>query len=209
MDYEPRSGSGLNLSIIEEFKQNNSQNSKSNELTLSPLIKQAQAFALYLNPPKLPKPKKNPTHKPEQEPPIATVKLPKIEPKFNLLSTSCYRSNPRKSLALVSEPGKGRHWVKAGENLGHFKVEEIRKGMIIFSQGDCLQQMAINTSAPVINIAEPPETVLALNKNKDNKKTQERTSPHKPSTKTPRPFYKLGPRRSKTVAFEHEKIGNS
>jgi hypothetical protein len=208
MDYEPWSESGPNLSIIEKLKQNDNHN-KNNEPTLSPLIKQAQAFALYLNPPEPPKPKKASVSKSETVPVAKTVTLPKIEPKFTLLSTSCYRSNPRKSLALVSEPGKGRHWVKAGENIGHFKVEEVTKGMIIFRQDDHLHQMAINANTPVIDTAESSETALALNKDKDDKKTQQRTSPHKPSTKTPKPFYKLGPRRSKTVAFEHDKIGSS
>jgi hypothetical protein len=47
------------LPILERFKQasNNSENTVKEELP--PLIRQAQAFALYLNPPEPPKPNRN------------------------------------------------------------------------------------------------------------------------------------------------------
>ncbi len=208
LDYEPQFEIRSGLSIIEKFEQDSNHSQKSNEPTLSPLIKQAQTFALYLNPPKPPKPKEAPAPKPESEPIVTAVKLPKIEPKFSLLSTSYYRSSPEKSLALVSEPGKGTHWVRAGENLGHFIVEEVRKGVILYRQGDQLHQMAINTKTSIIQTTDTSKTELASNKN--DKTTPMRTTPHKPSTKTPKPLYKLGPRRSevKTVALDHEKIGS-
>jgi hypothetical protein len=205
--YEPQSRVDSEISIEEKFRQSSSHGKKSNEPALSPLVRQAQAFALYLNPPKPPKPKVETARK--SEPKKVAVKLPKIEPKFRLLSTSYYRSNPEKSLALVSEPGKGTHWVGAGEDLGHFRIEEIRKGMILFRQDDRILQMAIDTKVPVIRPTEASETALASNK-KEDKTEQVRTRPRQQKSKTPKPFFKLGPRRSqtRTVVLDHEKIGS-
>jgi hypothetical protein len=47
------------LPILERFKQADTNNKNTVKEELSPLIRQAQAFALYLNPPELPKPNRN------------------------------------------------------------------------------------------------------------------------------------------------------
>jgi hypothetical protein len=47
------------LPILERFKQADTNNKNTNKNELPPLARQAQAFALYLNPPEPPKPKIN------------------------------------------------------------------------------------------------------------------------------------------------------
>jgi hypothetical protein len=47
------------LPILERFKQAGINNKNTNKNELSPLVRQAQAFALYLNPPEPPKPNRN------------------------------------------------------------------------------------------------------------------------------------------------------
>jgi hypothetical protein len=108
----------------------------------SPLLRQAEALALYLNPPKPPappaaaRPRVNPPPAPR---PAATT------PKFRLLSTSCHHSRPEQSLALVSEPGKGEHWVRKGDSLGHLVVEGIKDGTLIYRDGGQLQEVTVTT----------------------------------------------------------------
>ena len=57
-------------------------------------------------------------------------------------------------MALVSEPGSGTRWVKQGERLGHFVLEKVERGTIVYRQGDRLREMAVDTKIPV-------DTVLA------------------------------------------------
>jgi hypothetical protein len=58
------------------------------------------------------------------------------KPKFTLVATSYYRSRPEQSMALVSEPGSGSRWVKQGTHLGHFVVEKVERGMVVYRDGD-------------------------------------------------------------------------
>ncbi len=105
-----------------------------------PLIKQATAFALYLRPPAPPASKELPRAKPGGQP---VPRPPTATPKFVLLSTSCYRFCPEKSLALVAEPGKGGYWVRKGERVGHMVVEDIKDGAILYRDGSQLRELAV------------------------------------------------------------------
>lgn len=106
-----------------------------------PLVAQARAFALYLDPPKPSAPK---PVAPSPQPVAAPIPSPvRTAPNFRLLSISYYRSQPEKSLALVSEPGKGGHWVKKGDRLGHLVIEEIKPEAIVYREGSQSHEMAI------------------------------------------------------------------
>lgn len=125
------------ISIADKFRKIKSPDNKGNRVDTTPLVKQATTYALYLNPPKPPAPKQVP--RPQQ-----TVQKPVvITPKFRLLSTSYYRSNPDKSLALVSEPGKGDHWIQKDERLGHFIVESVKDGAIVYRDGNQSHEMKV------------------------------------------------------------------
>jgi len=106
---------------IEQFKEAKGGKSENRGRETSPLVKQAEAFALYLNPPP----------KPQTEPSASRGELrPKtVTPKFKLVGTSRHELQPDLSLALIDEPGKGLHWVRPSSKVGHLIIEQIRTGL--------------------------------------------------------------------------------
>jgi len=179
---------------------------KSGHETHSALVRQAETFALYLNPPPPPKDEEAPAPKRISKQTIPAAIEAKVTPKFRLVGTSYYRSRPEESMALVSEPGSGTHWVKQGARLGHFVLEKVERGTIVYRQGDRLREMAVDTKVPV-QTGQARQTALASG--------QKSTSPPKPSslpkpsTKPRKPMYRLGPARPeiRTIAFHHERRG--
>ena len=109
----------LGPSVLERFRRAGG-GEKSGQETHSALVRQAEAFALYLNPPPPPKTNEAPAPKRISKQTIPAAIAAKVTPKFRLVGTSYYRSRPEESMALVSEPGSGTHWVKQGARLGHF-----------------------------------------------------------------------------------------
>ncbi len=194
------------LSIIEEFNRASRPSGKNDHETLSPLVEQAKAFALYLNPPQPPKPREAPAPKPSLKQTVSAVTPAKLKPKFRLIGTIHYRSSPEKSMALVSEPGSGVRWVKQGANLGHFIVEKVERGTLVYRDGDRLREMAVDTKVPV-HTTQARQTALAS----DQKSTSrpKHSSPNKPSTKPRKPLHRLGPARPeiRPVAYYHERRG--
>ncbi|MHC5082695.1 MAG: hypothetical protein ACYTET_01975 [Planctomycetota bacterium] len=110
----------------------------------SPLVTQAKAFALRIDPPPPPKPvtpvKTEPVKKPEivrNPPPIKpTPPGPKgpVNAKFTLLATVQCESNPEKSLALLQTSPTKQEWFWQGQQVGHLDIQEVRNGSVIFSQ---------------------------------------------------------------------------
>jgi hypothetical protein len=164
----------LDLNIIEKFNKAEGSSENKSQKTLNPLVEQAKAYALYLNPPE-PKPKpqrtrvasvrqqrniKNRKTTSTNSRKIAAAKSTKLQPKFTLVGTSYYRSAPEKSMALVSEPGKGVHWVKKGSHLGHFIVEKVERETIVYRDGNVLRQMTVDTKDPARN-KQDEQTKLA------------------------------------------------
>jgi hypothetical protein len=108
------------------------------------IVKQAEAFALYLNPPE-PQKKRLAVLRNSSKQTISAVKPVRLTAKFRLVATSYYRFKPDESMALVSEPGTGYRWIKQGARLGHFVVEKIERGRIIYQNGDWRGEMAVDT----------------------------------------------------------------
>jgi len=50
------------------------------------------------------------------------------------------------SLALIDEPGKGRHWVKPSSKVGHLYIEQIKDGLVVVSGGKESFEVAIEES---------------------------------------------------------------
>lgn len=112
--------------------------------TTSLLVSQAEAFAAHLNPSVKPQAAPSPTpvvdSTPQPPAPAATATL-------RLHATSCYPDQPDKSMALVSGVGvepPGQRWVKEGSQFASFQIHEIRRGEIVYRQGDELHQVAID-----------------------------------------------------------------
>ncbi len=112
----------------------------------SPLIAQAEAFALLLNPPKSPEkpPAVSLAVSPKSALPLIRPGAPSVG--FKLRATSCYPNQPAKSMALISEVGSAEgseRWVKEGSQWGHFVIEEIRRGSITYRDGDQVREMTV------------------------------------------------------------------
>jgi len=127
----------------------NRAGSRGNGMAVTPLVAQATAFALYLNPPKPPAPAQAP---PRVSPPQPAPKPVVVAPKFRLLSTSCHALHPEKSLALISEPGRGDRWIRKGDHLGHLVVESIRDGTLVYREGGQLHEVTVATK-PMVELA--------------------------------------------------------
>ena len=105
----------------------------------SPLIVQAEAFALLLNPPKGPE-------KPAAAALTVSPKpaLPPVRPlapavNFKLRGTTFYPHQPERSMALIAEAGAAEgseRWVREGTQVGHFVVVNIRGGSITYRDGE-------------------------------------------------------------------------
>lgn len=117
---------------VEKFNKAKGNKARISKGQTSPLVKQARAFALYLNPPKLKKPSA-----PRFE--AAADRTPRpmgpVSPKFKLMGTSYYPLRPEMSLALIDEPGKGFRWVRQSSKVGHLIFEQIKDGLIVIRDG--------------------------------------------------------------------------
>jgi hypothetical protein len=117
----------LNSPDVREKFENDAKNRvKTEGDRVSPLVKQAEAYALYLNPPKEKLPKSTFLNGKNTRPRMTTA-----TPKFTVLATSFCEFNPEISLALIDEPGKGRHWVRQSEKVGYLIIEQVKDGLII------------------------------------------------------------------------------
>jgi len=154
--------------IVEKFQKVVNGREDNNQQAVSPLVQQAQNFAAYLNPPltsEPPKPSRSvrttsPRAGSEQKKSLI-VNLPNITPKFRLLATCYNHSRPEESVALVSEPGRDPHWVEKGELLGHFVVESVEQGMIVYRLGDKLNEMKVETKES-IQIAQVQQSIQEI-----------------------------------------------
>jgi hypothetical protein len=118
--------------VVEIFKKLATKTNESSD-QISPLVKQARAFARIINPPAPPKPKptksvpkKTAKSKPARPKPKVTVSA-----KFKLLATCRYETDPAKSMALLDMPAKGPKWFRQGEEVNHLIIEQITDGGII------------------------------------------------------------------------------
>jgi len=118
--------------VIEKFSKAKGKESTKGESQISPLVKQAEAFALYLNPPK---PKKAPPAHRTDRPSIIPRPPAPVSPKFKLIGTSHYASHPELSLALIDEVGKGLRWVRQSSKLGHLIIEQVKDGLVVVRDG--------------------------------------------------------------------------
>ena len=62
--------------------------------------------------------------------------VPSGTPKFRVFATSYFEANPEMSLALIDEPGKGKHWVRQSSIVGHFSIEQVKNGLVVVKSGE-------------------------------------------------------------------------
>ncbi len=111
--------------VIERFNKTVGNKAKTGQNEISPLVQQAGAFALYLDPPE-PKTPKTATGGT-----TGITRGPAVTPKFKVIGTSYYKGRPELSIALIDEPGKGLHWVRQSSKVGHLLIEQVKDGLIV------------------------------------------------------------------------------
>jgi hypothetical protein len=123
-------------SVVDKFRESQGDKTQDRQDAISPLVKEAEAFALFLNPP-APAPTA-PTPKPT---------IPRIPPrpgsqvstsaKFDLLGTSYSAASQSECFAYIKmQDGRTYRWVRTGDVIGHMQVKEIRKDSIVCSDGN-------------------------------------------------------------------------
>ena len=156
----PEIEQNASLSIAERFGQAGSYSEKSSHKALSPHVKQAEAFALYLNPPQPPNREQAPVIEGALTQARPAARAVESEPEFRLFGTSYHRSKPEESMARVSEPGGRPRWVKQGAVLGRLVVMKVLRGKIAYKDDDRTGEMVVDKKAPVPT-AIAPRTTLA------------------------------------------------
>jgi hypothetical protein len=108
----------------------------------SPLLKQAQAFALRINPPKPVEAEQTPVE----------VRKAVEAPKFRLLGTSYLAQEPNRSMALIDEPGKGIHWVSPSDKIDYLTVTRVEDGKVAYTDGKKDMEMLAEKPAEIPGI---------------------------------------------------------
>jgi len=143
--------------VVEKYKQANGNKQNGSDSQTSPLVKQAEAFALYLNP------ILEPTRAaPIRQQQIIPPKPPKAYAKFSLVGTAIHATRPEESLAFIKEPGKVLFWVRPGSKVGHVTVEQIGEGLIVCrdEQGNS-EQILAQSRQPELSLLEGPSSASA------------------------------------------------
>ena len=146
-------------SAVEWFKESDGQGRNLAGGGTAPLIVQAEALAAYLNPPQGPHRPLAPVVTSDAAPPAPAIRPAAPSVKFRLHGTSYYPNQPGRSMALIGEVGAAEgseRWVREGTQLGHFVIHEIRRGAIVYRDGENLREMAVERSA------SPPSLVRDL-----------------------------------------------
>ena len=137
----------------------------------SPLFKQAQAFALRINPPK-----------PVERAMPVEIRKAVEAPKFRLMGTSYLPRDPNKSMALIDEPGKGLHWVSASEKIDYLTVLKIEDGKITYTDGKKTLEMIAEKppETPGIIVLSGPDMEPASETPSEEQAVSEQTEPAVP-----------------------------
>lgn len=133
---------------------------------VSPLVTQAKAFALRLNPPPpevpdLPAGPSGPaTSKPTGIPkPQKTISR---RAKFNVVATCYYPEAKEKSLALIDLPGEGHKWVKQGQEVEHIIIAEIFDGGLKYESGEITEELTVPPKRGSTLLTNPAGGIGAL-----------------------------------------------
>ncbi len=143
--------------VVEKFRQVMGAKASAGKGEIPPLVKQAEAFGLYLNPPPPPKPKKRP--KPQQtqgQPTITRSPTGPVSAKFKLIGTCYYPLHPELSLVLIDEPGKDLRWVRQSGRVGHLIVEQVKDGLVVIRDGERTFEQPVIERPPKTNLLKGP-----------------------------------------------------
>ncbi len=172
---------------------------------ISPLVAQAQIYAKLLNPPARPKPQTtNKLVLAESMTRTATAPIlprvqatpQKVSPSFKVHATSVFAKHPERSMALISEPGKGMFWIRPGHMLGYLKVTEICKDAVVYEFKDTVGQVAWEPSS--IPVSQRPRSDASSRMAMDLPKSSPGPSPLPPVSASPLPSRLGTPQKQRT-----------
>lgn len=130
-----------NNNILQRFQKTRVAKQSASQDEVSPLVKEAKAFSLYLNPPPPPPPPPVGPGKANSDPGVfIEPPRPPVPGQFKLIATCVNESNPELSLALIDLPGEGTKWVRQSSKVNYLIIKEIKAGMVVASNG----QQSIN-----------------------------------------------------------------
>jgi hypothetical protein len=135
--------------VIEKFDKSADNKTARGKNEVSPLVQQAGAFALYLNPPE-PKVPRTTSRSP------SIRRTPSVAPKFEVIATSYYKDRPEWSIALIDEPGKGRNWVRQSSKVGHLSIVEIKDGVVVVKDSSGTFEIAVEQKPHISLLAGSP-----------------------------------------------------
>jgi hypothetical protein len=135
--------------VVEKFRKTKADKTATDKDSAGggPLVKQAQAFALYLNPPQLR----------EKSAGQSTEVGPRgpVEAKFTVIGTSFYAARPELSMAFIDEPGKGLRLIRQSSQVGHLVIEQIKDGLIVVRDGQRTFELAVQYGKASASPIEP------------------------------------------------------
>ncbi len=121
---------------------------------VSPLLAEANTFAVHLNPPASAQQQPAVRETPKPAPAAPAVRPPTASPKFQVCGTSCCDDQPQRSMALILEPGSNTaRWVKRGAQVGHLVIQEIRPGSIVYLDGEQVREMTVERETTATAVA--------------------------------------------------------
>ena len=146
----------LTSSAVQKYREAADGSLRDDRVRESPLVQQARAFALYLNPPA---PPNKVARRPDSREERITAETPRAKPassspKFELHGISYRRSRPDRSMALVWEPGGDRRWVRQGARFGHIVIVEITGDSIVYRDGQQRREMALASAERLTRYAQ-------------------------------------------------------
>jgi len=136
-------------SAVEKFSKTQNIMAAKKDTQVSPLVKQAQAFATFLNPPK-------PEPSPEERQAELEIRPQVVTSKFTLIGTSLNAVRPEMSMALIDEPGKGTYWVKQAAQVGHLTIEQIKSGLVVVNDNGKTSEIVAERPEKISLLRNPP-----------------------------------------------------
>ena len=142
-------------SVKDKFENAAENKAKAGESRVSPLVEQAEAFALYLNPLKTTVQKTSTGSKTTN----ISGKV-SVTPKFKVFGTIYFAGNPELSQALIDEPGRGRHWVRQSSNVGHLLIEQVKDGVVVVKSSEKTFEILVEEKPEtnILNRSSPVST---------------------------------------------------
>ncbi len=186
-------------SVKDKFENAADNKAKSGKSRVSPLVEQAEAFALYLNPVKQAVRK---TSKGAKTTNIASKVA--VTPKFKVFATTYFAENPELSQALIDEPGRGQYWVRQSSMVGHLLIEQVKDGVIVVKSSEKTFEIPVEEKpqTSILNRSSPVSTrKSSLSRTRSSLPSSGRTA----TGITRKPI--ITPRKPGTSEGEEEKMG--